>query len=128
MFYCLLHCSVVYPSVLIYHVLNCVELYFNMYKLLVYIVHNSPLISQVFDIPSGQFHVTTDTTQKNKTLYAEYLVLLLHCTHITCHGFKGNIQIQLNNYEISPFEQLCEKLPFFTLKITHSLAPIIMKY
>ena len=76
----------------------------------------------------GQFHVTTDTTQKNKSSYAEYLVLVLYCTHITCHGFKGNIQIQLNNYEISPFEQLCEKLPFFTLKITHSLAPIIMKY
>ena len=35
---------------------------------------------------------------------------------------------QLNNYEISPFEQLYEKLLFFTLKITHSLAPIIMKY
>ena len=65
---------------------------------------------------------------KNKSSYAEYLVFVLHCTHITCHGFKGNIQIQLNNYEISPFEQLCEKLQFFTLKITHSLAPIIMKY
>ena len=25
-------------------------------------------------------------------------------------------------------QQLCEKLQFFTLKITHSLAPIIMKY
>ena len=72
--------------------------------------------------------VTTDTTQKNKSSYAEYLVLVLHCTHITCHGFEGNIQIQLNIYEISPFEQLCEKLQFFTLKITHSLAPIIMKY
>ena len=67
---------------------------------------------------SGQFHVTTDTTQKNKSSYAEYLVLVLHCTHITCHGFEGNIQIQLNNYEISPFEQPCEKLQFFTLKIT----------
>ena len=76
----------------------------------------------------GQFHVTTDTTQKNKSSYAEYLVLVLYCTHITCHGFKGNIQIQLNNYEISPLEQLREKLPFFTLKITHSLAPIIKKY
>ena len=58
----------------------------------------------------GQFHVTTDTTQKNKSSYAEYLVLVLYCTHITCHGFKGNMQIQLNNYEISPFAQLCEKL------------------
>ena len=45
----------------------------------------------------GQFHVTTDTTQKNKSSYAEYLVLVLYCTHIKCHGFKGNIQIQLNN-------------------------------
>ena len=76
----------------------------------------------------GQFHVTTDTTQKNKSSYAEYLVLVLYCTHITCHGFKGNMQIQLNNSEISPFAQLCEKLNFFTLKITHSLAPITMKY
>ena len=59
---------------------------------------------------NGQFHVTTDTTQKNKSSYAEYLVLVLYCTHITCHGFKGNMQIQLNNYEISPFAQLCEKL------------------
>ena len=58
----------------------------------------------------GQFHVTTDTTQKNKSSYAEYLVLVLYCTHITCHGFKGNMQIQLNNSEISPFAQLCEKL------------------
>ena len=58
----------------------------------------------------GQFHVTTDTTQKNKSFYNEYLVFLLYCTHITCHGFKGNIQIQLNNSEISPFEELCEKL------------------
>ena len=58
----------------------------------------------------GQFHVTTDTTQKNKSSYAEYLVLVLYCTHITCHGFKGNMQIQLNNSEISPFGQLCEKL------------------
>ena len=57
----------------------------------------------------GQFHVTTDTAQKNKSSYAEYLVLVLYCTHITCHGFKGNMQIQLNNYEISPFAQLCEK-------------------
>ena len=71
-----------------------------------------------FLLPNGQFHVTTDTTQKNKSSYAEYLVLVLHCTHITCHGFEGNIQIQLNNYEISPFEQPCEKLQFFTLKIT----------
>ena len=55
---------------------------------------------------TGQFHVTTDTTQTNKSSYAEYLVLVLYCTHITCHGFKGNIQIELNNYEISPFEQL----------------------
>ena len=60
--------------------------------------------------PCGQFHVTTDTTQKNKSSYAEYLVLVLYCTHITCHGFKGNMQIQLNNSEISPFAQLCEKL------------------
>ena len=58
----------------------------------------------------GQFHVTTDTTQKNKSSYAEYLVFVLYCTHIICHGFKGNMQIQLNNSEISPFEQLCEKL------------------
>ena len=58
----------------------------------------------------GQFHVTTDTTQQNKSSYAEYLVLVLYCTHITCHGFKGNMQIQLNNSEISPFAQLCEKL------------------
>ena len=58
----------------------------------------------------GQFHVTTDTTQKNKSSYAEYLVLVLYCTHITCHGFKGNMQIQLNNSEISPFAQLCEQL------------------
>ena len=58
----------------------------------------------------GQFHVTTDTTQKKKSSYAEYLVLVLYCTHITCHGFKGNMQIQLNNSEISPFAQLCEKL------------------
>ena len=79
-------------------------------------------------MPAWQFHVTTDATQKNKSSYAEYLVLVLYCTYITCHGFKGNIQIQLNNDEISPFEQLCEKLPFFTLKITNSLAPIIMKY
>ena len=77
---------------------------------------------------NGQFHVTTDTTQKNKSSYAEYLVLVLYCTHITCHGFKENIQIQLNNYEISTFEQLCEIFSFFTLKITHSLAPIVMKY
>ena len=34
------------------------------------------------------------------------------------------IQIKLNNYEISPFEQLYDKLQFYTLKITHSLAPI----
>ena len=61
-------------------------------------------------MPYGQFHVTTDTTQKNKSSYAEYLVLVLYCTHITCHGFKGNMQIQLNNSEISPFAQLCEKL------------------
>ena len=59
---------------------------------------------------NGQFHVTTDTTQKNKYSYAEYLVLVLYCTHITCHGFKGNMQIQLNNSEISPFAQLCEQL------------------
>ena len=59
---------------------------------------------------AGQFHVTTDTTQKKKSSYAEYLVLVLYCTHITCHGFKGNMQIQLNNSEISPFAQLCEKL------------------
>ena len=39
----------------------------------------------------GQFHVTTDTTQKNKSSYAEYLVLVLYCTHITCHEFKGNM-------------------------------------
>ena len=58
----------------------------------------------------GQFHVTMDTTQKNKSSYAEYLVLVLYCTHITCHGFEGNMQIQLNNSEISPFAQLCEKL------------------
>ena len=58
----------------------------------------------------GQFHVTTDTTQKNKSSYAEYLVLVLYCTHITCHEFKGNMQIQLNYSEISPFEQLCEKM------------------
>ena len=68
------------------------------------------------------------TQTQKKSSYAEYLVLLIYCTHITCHGFKGNIQIQLNNYEISPFEQLYEKLTFFTLKITHCLAPIIMKY
>ena len=61
-------------------------------------------------IAHGQFHVTTDMTQKNKSSYAEYLVLVLYCTHITCHGFKGNMQIQLNNSEISPFAQLCEKL------------------
>ena len=59
---------------------------------------------------TGQFHVTTDTTQKNKSSYAEYLVLVLYCTHITCHGFKGNMQIPHNNSEISPFAQLCEKL------------------
>ena len=47
----------------------------------------------VAEITSGQFHVTTDTTQKNKSSF-EYLVLVLYCTHITCHGFKGNIQIQ----------------------------------
>ena len=41
----------------------------------------------------GQFHVTTDTTQKNKSSYSEYLVIVLYSTHITCHGFKGNIQI-----------------------------------
>ena len=70
----------------------------------------------------------TDTTQKNNSSYAEYLVLVFYCTHITCHGFKGNMQIQLNNYEISPFEQLCENVSVFTLKIIHSLAPIIMKY
>ena len=58
----------------------------------------------------GQFHVTTDTTQKNKSSYAEYLVFVLYCTHITCHGFKGNMQIQLDNSEISPFAQLCEIL------------------
>ena len=58
----------------------------------------------------GQFHVTTDTTQKNKSSYAEYLVLVLYCTHITCHGFKGNMQIQLNNSEIFSLAQLCEKL------------------
>ena len=58
----------------------------------------------------GQFHVTTDTTQKNKSSYAEYLVLVLYCTHITCHEFKGNMQIQLNYSEISPFEQPCEKM------------------
>ena len=63
-------------------------------------------IPQVFAL--GQFHVTTDTTQKNKSSYAEYLVLVLYCIHITCHGFKGNMQIQLNNSEISPFAQLCE--------------------
>ena len=31
----------------------------------------------------GQFHVTTDTTQKNISSYAEYLVLVLYCTYIT---------------------------------------------
>ena len=46
---------------------------------------------QVLRNAGGQFHVTTDTTQKNKSSYAEYLVLVLYCTHITCHGFKGNI-------------------------------------
>ena len=76
----------------------------------------------------GQFRVTTDTTQKNISSYAEYVVLVLYCTHITCHGFKENIQIQLNNYEISTFEQLCENFSFFTLKITHILAPIVMMY
>ena len=76
----------------------------------------------------GQFHVTTDTTQKNKSSYSQYLVIVLYYTHITCHGFKGNIQIQLKNYEISPFEELCDFFGFFTLKITRSLAPIIMKY
>ena len=78
--------------------------------------------------PLGQFHVTTDTTQKNKSSYSQYIVIVLYYTHITCHGFKGNIQIQLKNYEISPFEELCDFFGFFTLKITRSLAPIIMKY
>ena len=41
-------------------------------------------------IPCNYGHDT-----KNKSSYAEYLVLGLYCTHITCHGFKGNIQIQL---------------------------------
>ena len=43
----------------------------------------------------GQFHVTTDTTQKKKSSYSENLVItkVLYSTHITCHGFKGNIQI-----------------------------------
>ena len=67
----------------------------------------------------GQFHVTTDTTPKNKSSYAEYLVKVIYCTHITCHGFKGNIQIQLNDYEISPFEQLCEKLPVLAMDENH---------
>ena len=44
---------------------------------------------------SGQFHVTTDTTQKNKSSYSEYLVIVLYSTYTTCHGFKGNIQISL---------------------------------
>ena len=43
---------------------------------------------------------------------------------MSCIQKKGNIQIQLNDYEISPFEQLCEKFPVFAMKITHSLAPI----
>ena len=73
-------------------------------------------VGKLLLIHVGKFHVTTDTTQKNKSSHAEYLVLVLYCTHITCHGFKGNIQIQLNNYEISPFEQLCEKLPFLPRK------------
>ena len=81
------------------------------------------IIIYIWAIPCNYGH-----DSKNKSSYAEYLVIVLYCTHITCHGFKGNIQIQLNNYEISPFEQLCEKLSFFTLKITHSLAPNIMKY
>ena len=74
--------------------------------------HHGQKVTRLSDFEKfyGQFHVTTDTTQKNKSSYAEYLVFVLYCTHIICHGFKGNMQIQLNNSEISPFEQLCEKL------------------
>ena len=42
---------------------------------------------------TGQFHVTTHTTHKNKSSYSEYLVIVLYSTHISCHGLKGNIQI-----------------------------------
>ena len=58
----------------------------------VYIAINGQCTTQ-WHVYTGQFHVTTDTTQKNKSSYSEYLVIVLYSTHITCHGFKWNIQI-----------------------------------
>ena len=64
----------------------------------------------------GQFHVTMDMVQKNKTFFSAHFVIVYPCRHIMRRGFKRIISIPLDWNELAHLEQLCDNFIFFSLK------------